>query len=142
FLEEKTFLEIGQALGSTEAAAKMRVGRALEKLRALLAKRGVALPATALWAVLSTHAASAASPALTTNVAAAVLAQNPASHAASAGLMDGALKAIAWEKLRFSIAAVAVAGFLAGGAVAAHKFLRATAIAPSFQPFAGQWGGI
>src|SRR6185503_3267074 len=41
FLEERTFPEVAQALGTTEAAAKMRVGRALEKLRSAFARRGV-----------------------------------------------------------------------------------------------------
>src|SRR4029077_12938962 len=41
FLQGKDFKEVGAALGATEEAAQMRVGRALEKLRKLFAKRGV-----------------------------------------------------------------------------------------------------
>ena len=41
FMEGKDFREIGAAFGASENAAKKRVGRALEKLRKFLAKRGV-----------------------------------------------------------------------------------------------------
>src|SRR5262245_28215829 len=41
FFEERSLKEIGLALGLNENAARMRVDRALEKLQALLAKRGI-----------------------------------------------------------------------------------------------------
>ena len=41
FFENKTFAEVGATLGASEDAAKMRVNRALEKLRKFFAKRGV-----------------------------------------------------------------------------------------------------
>src|SRR5437879_3484319 len=43
FLENKSPAEVGAALGTSEDAAKMRVSRALEKLRKFFSKRGVAL---------------------------------------------------------------------------------------------------
>ncbi len=41
FFENKNFAEVGAALGASEDAAKMRVSRALEKLRKFFTKRGV-----------------------------------------------------------------------------------------------------
>jgi RNA polymerase sigma factor (sigma-70 family) len=56
FFEGKSLREVGEALGSTEEAARKRVGRALEQLRALLLKRGVTVSSSALAADLTTHA--------------------------------------------------------------------------------------
>ncbi len=43
FFENKNLREVGAALGASEDAAKMRVNRALEKLRKFFTKRGVTL---------------------------------------------------------------------------------------------------
>lgn len=63
-VEGRSFPEIARELGSSEAAAQRRGHRALEKLTARLRRCGIALPATALGAVLTkgmrTEAAQAA----------------------------------------------------------------------------------
>src|SRR5262245_35133070 len=43
FLEGKDYVEIGSALGASAEAAQVRVSRAVEKLRKIFGKRGVAL---------------------------------------------------------------------------------------------------
>src|SRR5215471_2041413 len=43
FFQGRNFKEVGMALGASEDAAKMRVNRALEKLRKFFAKHGVGL---------------------------------------------------------------------------------------------------
>jgi RNA polymerase sigma factor (sigma-70 family) len=53
FFERRSLAEVGAQFGLTENAARMRVERALEKLRAALAKRGVTSTATALVAILA-----------------------------------------------------------------------------------------
>ena len=60
FFARRPFAEIGAALQMSEDGARMRVERALDKLHALLAKRGVTSTAAALSAALSTEAVSAA----------------------------------------------------------------------------------
>jgi RNA polymerase sigma factor (sigma-70 family) len=60
FYENCSFKEVGEALGTSEDAAKMRVSRALEKLRQRLLKRGTALTVAALTGVLSSQAMAAA----------------------------------------------------------------------------------
>ena len=56
FFEDKTLREVGETMGLTEEAARKRVSRALEQLRSLLLKRGVAVSSSALAADLTTHA--------------------------------------------------------------------------------------
>jgi RNA polymerase sigma factor (sigma-70 family) len=60
FYQGRAFGEIGAVLGLGEDAARMRVDRALDKLRALLARRGVTSTSTALAVVLAEQAVSAA----------------------------------------------------------------------------------
>jgi RNA polymerase sigma factor (sigma-70 family) len=60
FFEQQDFRAVGQALGSNEDAARMRVNRALEKLESLLNQRGVTTSAGALAIALSANAVQAA----------------------------------------------------------------------------------
>ena len=59
FFEQHDFRAVGAALGSNEDAARMRVTRALEKLRSVLKRRGVVSSASALSVTLSAHAIQA-----------------------------------------------------------------------------------
>src|SRR5216117_3666484 len=60
FFQKKPMREVGETLGVSEAAAKMRVSRAVERLREFFSKRGVAVGASGLAAVLSANAVQAA----------------------------------------------------------------------------------
>jgi RNA polymerase sigma factor (sigma-70 family) len=71
YFERKPLRDVGEALGVSEAAAKMRVGRALDRLRALLAKRGATVSATALGALLSAQAVQGAPATLAPSILAA-----------------------------------------------------------------------
>ncbi|HXI73035.1 MAG TPA: sigma-70 family RNA polymerase sigma factor [Verrucomicrobiae bacterium] len=55
YFENRQFVEVGAKLGLNENAARMRVERALEKLRDIFTKRGIT-PATALASVISANA--------------------------------------------------------------------------------------
>ena len=70
FLQQKSFRDVAEALGTSEDAAKKRVGRALEKLRDLLARRGVTVSAVALAAGLSQLPVNAAPALLASTVSA------------------------------------------------------------------------
>jgi RNA polymerase sigma factor (sigma-70 family) len=109
FLEQRSFAEVAAALSTTEAAAKMRVGRALEKLRSALAQCGVAVPAAALLTALSTHGVTAAPAGLTTSVTASALAQSGAGPSI-AGLVKGALFVMAWNKAKIGVTATVIIG--------------------------------
>src|SRR5213594_4236558 len=60
FFEQQDFRSLGQALGSTEDAARMRVARALDKLQGLLKRRGVTTSSATLSLLLSANAVQAA----------------------------------------------------------------------------------
>lgn len=60
YFEGTSFGEIGRKLSLTEDAARMRVTRAIERLRALLARRGVTSTSAALSSVLIEQASAAA----------------------------------------------------------------------------------
>src|SRR5437899_4454063 len=68
FLQQKSMRDVGDSLGTSEEAAKKRVSRALEKLRALLSRRGVTVPAAALAIGLSQLPVFAAPAALRTSL--------------------------------------------------------------------------
>lgn len=70
----KDFSGVGSALGLGENAARMRVERALEKLRARLARHGITSTAAALTAALSGPAVTAAPAGMAAAVAGASLA--------------------------------------------------------------------
>jgi RNA polymerase sigma factor (sigma-70 family) len=60
FFEGRTFIEVGSILSLSADAARMRVNRALERLRAGLARRGIESTAAALGTVLAAQSAQAA----------------------------------------------------------------------------------
>src|SRR5581483_8101972 len=73
YFENKPLAEVGAALGVSEAAAEKRVSRALERLRVLLTRQGVALGAPAIAGVITAKAVQAAPPALAATIPAAAL---------------------------------------------------------------------
>src|SRR4030095_10376458 len=60
FFEKKSLREVGEALGTTEDNAQKKVGRALEKLRSLLGRRGVCVSTGVLGVLIGEHPVSAA----------------------------------------------------------------------------------
>jgi RNA polymerase sigma factor (sigma-70 family) len=111
YFENKPLKEVGAALGATDDAAKMRINRALEKLRAFFLKRGVTLSATGLGAAISAHSIEAAPAGLSIAVVAAVC-QGSALTASTLTLAKGTLKLMAWTKLNIA-AGVAAAAVIA-----------------------------
>jgi len=87
FLEGNSLQKVGAALGLTENAARMRVDRALDKLRACLAKRGLTSTAPGLAVALGAAASISLPPAaLGNSVAAGALASSSAGASVLAGL--------------------------------------------------------
>jgi RNA polymerase sigma factor (sigma-70 family) len=73
FFENKNFAEVGAALGASEDAAKMRVTRALEKLRKIFTKRGIVSTTALLAGAISTNSVAAAPAGLAAGIAATAL---------------------------------------------------------------------
>jgi RNA polymerase sigma factor (sigma-70 family) len=74
FLERREFSEIGRALRISADAARMRTARALERLRALLERRGITSTAAALGAMVANQSLMSAPAGLAPLVASASLA--------------------------------------------------------------------
>ncbi len=87
FVERRAFGEIGTTLRVSEDAARMRVERALDKLRALLERRGIASSSAALGVVLANHAVAAAPAGLAATV-------TTTASAATSTLASAALNAL------------------------------------------------
>jgi RNA polymerase sigma factor (sigma-70 family) len=98
FFEKRDFRSVGESLGSSEDAARMRVNRALEKLHLLLKLQGVTISAAALAVGLSAEAVSAAPVGLAMTVAGSALA-----GAAGPGTALTLLKIMTMSKLKASI---------------------------------------
>lgn len=110
FFDQCDLRTIGEALGSNEDAAQKRVTRALEKLRVLLVRRGVALSGSALALALSSQAASAAPAGLAVSISTGAL---TAAHASN-GFTLTTLKIIIMTKIKATTIAVISAVILAG----------------------------
>ena len=89
YFDGKSLGEVGAALGASEDAAKMRVNRALEKLRTFFTKRGVTLTATVLTAAISANSVQAAPLGLAAMV--------------TATAAKGAVKLMAWLKYKLAV---------------------------------------
>jgi RNA polymerase sigma factor (sigma-70 family) len=105
FFEQRDFNAVGQALGSTEEAARKRVNRALDKLQSLLKNRGVALSAAGLGAVLGAKAVMAAPAGLAVGIATTALAGTTGSTISTLTV----LKIMSMTKLKIGVAIVAIA---------------------------------
>jgi RNA polymerase sigma factor (sigma-70 family) len=108
FFQGQAFAEVGAKLQVSEDAARMRVDRALDKLRALLVRRGITSTSAALAMALANSAAAAVPPAgLAASVTGAAL-------AGAATVSSGATTALAlWNLMSTTKTAVGVAGVIA-----------------------------
>ena len=103
FFEGRSLNEVGSALGASEEAAKKRVNRALEKLRILFAKHGVDSTTAAIAENISAHSVQAVPVALAKSVTAVALAKGATASISTLTLIKGALKIMAWTKLKTGI---------------------------------------
>lgn len=106
YFEGQPYAALAETLGLAENAARMRADRALEKLRTILARRGVASTATALAFVLSTQAVAAAPVGLAGTLTVAALTKS-AAVGAGAGFLTKLYHAFAMNKIPTGVAAVA-----------------------------------
>ena len=121
FFEQQDFRAVGQALGSNEDAARMRVTRALEKLENFLKRRGVTTSAASLGVVLTANAIQAAPASLAVTIStAAALAGTTAATTATAI----AIKTIAMTTLQKTIITVTVAAAVGWGIYEARQASR------------------
>lgn len=118
YLEQKDVRSVGAALGISENPAQKRLGRALDKLRAILTRRGVTLSTAVLATALDGQTTPAVSAADAATVSAAAL-----SGAASAttGLTLTSLTAMGTYKTVFVLAGIAALALLTTAIVVHHN---------------------
>ncbi len=142
FFENRTPQEVAAALKLSEVTARKRVSRALEKLRIILAKRGITLSGEAVAGAISFYSVQAAPTALANATTAIAIAKGAAASASTLTLVKGALKIMAWTKAKtvVTIAATAIV-FGTGTTVVATKTIHAIRVAhyPNIQ---GDWEGV
>lgn len=121
FYRRKSFRAVGEALGVSEEAARKRVGRAVDNLRAKFARRGLTVPAVATLAgalldyTTTPPPAALAAKAATESLSAALgLAASHATAAGPAALAKGAMHMMAWTQTKFAAAVIAGATLLGG----------------------------
>jgi RNA polymerase sigma factor (sigma-70 family) len=114
FFQNKNLNEIGVALGASEDAAKMRVNRALEKLRQFFVKRGITSTTATLAGAISANSVQAAPAMLAKTATAVALAKGTTASASTLTLIKGVLKLMAWTKAKTAIV-VGVVAILAAG---------------------------
>lgn len=109
FFEGREFADVGARLRLNENTARMRVERALDKLHALLARRGVTSTAGALAVALANQAVIAAPAGLAATVSTAAV--TGAIAAGGVGLATATVTFMSMTKLQIGIVgAIAVAG--------------------------------
>jgi len=108
FFENKSGREIAAALRVEEPAAHKRVTRAVAKLRKFFVQRGVMFPAAAIVGAVSANSVHAAPAGLVTTISTTVI-QGSAVATSTLTLVKGALKLMAWTKLKTTVVVGVVA---------------------------------
>ena len=127
YFDGKSLREVGAALGGSEDAAKMRVSRAVEKLRAFFAKQGVALSAAAIAGAVSANSVQAAPATLAKSITAVALTKGATASGSTSTLIKGALKIMAWTKAKTAIVISAGILLALGTTVVVHHHQASSA---------------
>jgi RNA polymerase sigma factor (sigma-70 family) len=124
YFQNKPLAEIGAAVGAGENAARMRVDRALEKLRKVLARRGIKSSSALIGAALAANAVTSAPVGLAATLSGMAIAANVA--AASVTGSFNLIYLMASTKLKTVVATLALSGMTTAYLITNHtaKSLR------------------
>lgn len=114
FVYGKSMKEVGAVLGGSEGAARLRLHRAMEKLRQSFYKRGIVSTTAIIAGAISANAVQAAPVGLAKTATALALAKGPAATGSTLSLIKGALKIMAWTKAKTAIVTSVVVLLAAG----------------------------
>ena len=140
FYEGRNMREVGAALGINEEAAKKRIARALEKMQGYFQKRGVHSTTAMLAGTISACSVQVAPAALAKSVTAVALAKGATASTSTLTLIKGALKIMAWTKMKTAIVVGVGTLLTVGAATLTVKTIHAIGAAspPDIQ---GSWEG-
>src|SRR5579883_917955 len=116
FYEQYDLRSVGEALGSSENAAQKRVTRALDQLRSMLTRRGVALSTAALGTTLAGEAVTAAPTGLAASIVGIAMA-----GAARTGTMATVSKALILTKAKLAVFGAVFVAVVATPFVVQHQ---------------------
>jgi len=102
FFEGRTLLEVGNALGTNEEAAKKRVSRAVDKLRVFFARRGMVISAATIGTAMTANSVQAMPIGLAATISATAV-KGSVVTTSTLTLTKGALKIMAWAKAKTAI---------------------------------------
>jgi len=130
YFENQTAAEIGRTLKLKEEAAKKRVNRALEKLHRFFNQRGISSTTAILANEIAAHSVSAAPIGLAKSVTLVAMTKGAAASGSTLTLIKGALKFMAWTKMKTAVV-VGVGVLLAVGTatVTVHQIRK-----PKYDP--------
>jgi RNA polymerase sigma factor (sigma-70 family) len=114
FYEGRNLREVGIVLGASEDAAEKRVSRALEKLRKFFARRGINSTTATIAGAISANSVQAAPVALVKAVTPVAIAKGAAASGSTLIYVQGAVKLMAWTKMKMAAVAGAVILLAAG----------------------------
>jgi RNA polymerase sigma factor (sigma-70 family) len=115
FFENKSLAEVGSRMDAGEDAARKRITRAVEKLHRFFLKRGVASTTAIIAGVIAAHSVQATPAALTQSVTAVALTKGAVAGSSTLTLIKGALKVMAWTKIKSTVVVTVAVVFLAAG---------------------------
>jgi len=141
FFDGKSIKEVGAALGASEDAAKMRLTRAVEKLRGFFTRRGLVLPASVLTTTISANSVQAAPATLAKSVTAVAIAKGAVASGSTLTLIKGALKIMAWTKMKTAIVVGSVVLLSAGTGIVTVETIHAIRSA-RYPDIQGAWEGV
>ncbi len=122
FTQHKPLREVGEAMGTSEAAAKMRLGRALDKLRHFFKGRGISCTSVSLIAAMAALSTTAAPAGLTASSVAAALAATSNGPLAAISLTT-LLMHMAKLKTKLVLAGLGAAAVVLTGNYALNSYL-------------------
>jgi len=121
FYEQKSMADVGAALNVSEDAAKKRVTKALDKLRKMLERKGVFMPAAGIGIAM---AVGTTQPAPATVVAACAAGTSPPASPAAQFIAKKMIAAMVTTKIKFTAAVLLLALLVPLGAVGAFLVCR------------------
>ena len=121
YFERKSANEMAQRLGVSAEAAQKRVNRAVDRLRELFAKRGIAVGASGLIALVSANAVQAAPAALAGSISVAAALAGTAVQTSTAIV---ATKTIAMSTIQKTLVAAIIAACLSTPFLVGYYFMK------------------
>jgi len=125
YFGNKSHKEAAQTLGLSEDVVRKRLSRAMEKLRVIFVRRGVAVSSLALVTAFTAHGVQAAPLGLASSLAGVAVAKGATASGSTLTLIKGALKIMAWTKAKTAIVSGVVVLLATGTATVTVKEIAA-----------------